>query len=71
MDSKSSDLNLPFHFEGVQFKHWRQKMLFYLTTKKIVTIITTEKSILPKDPIAKQITTLRNGLKKISFAKII
>ena len=46
-------------------------MLFYLTTKKIVTIITTEKSILPKDPIAKQITTLGNGLKKISFAKII
>ena len=59
MDYESSDLNLPFRFESVQFKRWRQKkMLFYLTTKNITTIITTEKSVLPEDSIAEQTVAL-------------
>ena len=38
-------------------------MLFYLTTKKIATIITTEKPVLPEDPIAEQIATLKKWTK--------
>jgi hypothetical protein len=58
MDSKSSDLNRPFRFEGVQFKRWKQKMLFYLTTKKLATIVNTEKLVLPENPTAEQTAAL-------------
>ncbi|KAL5857551.1 hypothetical protein ACOSQ3_005009 [Xanthoceras sorbifolium] len=30
----TTNLNKPFRFEGIHFKIWRQKMLFFLTTKK-------------------------------------
>ncbi|KAL5857516.1 hypothetical protein ACOSQ3_004974 [Xanthoceras sorbifolium] len=46
----STDLNKPFHFEGIHFKRWRQKMLFFLTIKKVAYILTTEKSILSLPP---------------------
>ena len=58
MDSKSSDLNRPFRFEGVQFKRWKQKMLFYLTTKKLATIVNTEKLVLPENPTTEQTAAL-------------
>ncbi|KAL5763025.1 hypothetical protein ACOSP7_019289 [Xanthoceras sorbifolium] len=46
----STDLNKPFHFEEIPFKRWRQKMLFFLTTKKIAYVFTTEKPIMPLPP---------------------
>ena len=48
-----------------------KKMFFYLTTKNIANIITTKKPVLPEDPNTEHTVALRNGLKTISFAKII
>ncbi|KAL5756461.1 hypothetical protein ACOSQ2_021207 [Xanthoceras sorbifolium] len=42
----SIDLNKPFCFEGIHFKRWRQKILFFLTIKKVAYVLTTEKPIL-------------------------
>ena len=44
------DLNKPFRFEGLHFKRWRQKMLFFLTMKKVVYALTTEKPIQSTPP---------------------
>ncbi|KAL5818316.1 hypothetical protein ACOSQ4_022158 [Xanthoceras sorbifolium] len=43
----STDLNKPFRFEGIHFKKWRQKMLFFLTIKNVAYVLTTEKPIIP------------------------
>ena len=51
---KPVDLNKPFHFEGLHFKRWRQKMLFYLTTKKITYVLTTIKPILLAPPAGEE-----------------
>ena len=45
-------------------------MLFYLTTKKLATIVNTEKLVLPKNPTTEQ-TAVLNELHMILFAKII
>ncbi|MCI77863.1 hypothetical protein A2U01_0099133, partial [Trifolium medium] len=29
----------PFKFEGLHFKHWQQKMYFFLTLKKVVYVL--------------------------------
>ncbi|KAB2632554.1 hypothetical protein D8674_028801 [Pyrus ussuriensis x Pyrus communis] len=38
------DLNKPSKFKGLHFKRWRQKMLFFLTTKKIEPTIAQTKA---------------------------
>ncbi|KAB2606518.1 hypothetical protein D8674_006235 [Pyrus ussuriensis x Pyrus communis] len=38
------DLNKPSKFEGLHFKRWRQKMLVFLTTKKLASFCTTTKA---------------------------
>ncbi|KAL5806367.1 hypothetical protein ACOSQ4_029100 [Xanthoceras sorbifolium] len=48
----TTDPNKPFHFEGIHFKRWRQKILFFLTTKKVAYVLTIEKPILPLPPVA-------------------
>ena len=37
-----------FRFEGLHFKRWRQKILFYLTMKKAAFVLTAVKSIVPE-----------------------
>ncbi|XP_065873301.1 uncharacterized protein [Euphorbia lathyris] len=44
-----AEINKPFRFEGAHFRRWRQKMLFYLTTKKVASVLTSEKPIVPED----------------------
>jgi hypothetical protein len=31
----------PFKFEGLHFNRWQQKMLFFLTLKKVAKVLTT------------------------------
>ncbi|XP_050945529.1 uncharacterized protein LOC127150877 [Cucumis melo] len=58
-DLMSSDLNLPFRFEGAYFKRWKQKMLFFLTLKKVTTTCTVEKpKVSEKDPTKEQLKNL-------------
>ena len=40
----------PFRFEGLHFKRWRQKMEFFLTIKKVMAALTTDKPQLPNKP---------------------
>ena len=44
------DLNKPSKFTGLHFKRWRQKILFFLTTKKLASFCTTVKPTLLEEP---------------------
>ncbi|KAA0060458.1 uncharacterized protein E5676_scaffold119G00440 [Cucumis melo var. makuwa] len=58
-DLMSSDLNRLFRFEGAHFKRWKQKLLFFLTLKKVATACTTEKpKVSEKDPTEEQLKNL-------------
>ena len=46
--NKSPDLNKPFKFEGLHFKRWKQKVLFFFTTKKLAFFCTSDKPTEPK-----------------------
>jgi len=50
----AGDLNRPFRFEGAHFKRWSQKMLFFLTVKKVAHAATTKTPTLPEDPTDEQ-----------------
>ena len=57
-DLSSSDLNHPFLFEGENFKRWKQKMLFFLTLKKVATACTsTEQKISDSNPFEEKVKT--------------
>ncbi|CAL1359920.1 unnamed protein product [Linum trigynum] len=43
------DINRTFHFVGVNFRRWRQKMEFYLTTKKLSHCLTSMPVELPEE----------------------
>ncbi|PON99483.1 Zinc finger, CCHC-type, partial [Trema orientale] len=70
-DNKSVavDLNKPFRFEGLHFKRWRQKMLFYLTTKKVAYVCTSEKPILPAEPDERQTKEYESWVEKDFLCK--
>ncbi|XP_060963454.1 uncharacterized protein LOC133032979 [Cannabis sativa] len=46
----TADINKPFRFEGLHFKRWRQKMLFFLTMKKVAFVLTVLKPVLSETP---------------------
>ncbi|XP_073219682.1 uncharacterized protein [Cicer arietinum] len=61
--SFASDYNKPFRFEGSHFKRWQQKMLFFLTTKKLANVLKDDIPVVPeqgeqteKDKIAADLT---------------
>ncbi|XP_073222455.1 uncharacterized protein [Cicer arietinum] len=61
--SSASDYNKPFRFEGSHFKRWQQKMLFFLTTKKLANVLKDDIPVVPekgeqteKDKIAAELT---------------
>ncbi|CAL1388160.1 unnamed protein product [Linum trigynum] len=47
--SGAVDINRPFRFVGVNFRRWRQKMEFYLTTKKLAHCLTSMPVELPEE----------------------
>ena len=49
-DHTATDLNKHFHFEGLYFKRWRQKMLFFQTMKKVAFVLNSEKPKFPQEP---------------------
>ena len=46
----TADINKPFRFEGLHFKRWRQKMLFFLTMKKVAYVLTVLKPVVSETP---------------------
>ena len=43
----SGDLNKPFRLEGAHFKRWKQKMQFFLTVKKVHSVLSLRKPVIP------------------------
>ncbi|ONI14158.1 hypothetical protein PRUPE_4G265600 [Prunus persica] len=58
-NSITPDLNKPSKFEGLHFKRWRQKMLFYLTTKKLAFVCTSVKPYAFDNPTPEQTWALQ------------
>ncbi|XP_073222452.1 uncharacterized protein [Cicer arietinum] len=67
LGSSAYDHNKPFRFEGSHFKRWQQKMLFFLTTKKLATVLKDDIPVVPEegeqsanDKIAAELTQWEN-----------
>ena len=54
----------PFRFEGLHFKRWRQKMEFFLTMRKVVAVLTTDKPQLPEKPDETDADLMRDWTEK-------
>ncbi|ONK60644.1 uncharacterized protein A4U43_C08F21000 [Asparagus officinalis] len=65
----ANDLNKPFRFEGAHFKRWRQKMLFFLTTKKLADVCQDDKPELPVEPSDEQKKTLETWKENVFLCK--
>ena len=52
--------NKPFKFEGMHFKRWKSKMLFYITTKKVAYSVTTIKPTQVDPPSAENTKEIAN-----------
>ncbi|CAL1369645.1 unnamed protein product [Linum trigynum] len=48
-ESGAVDIKRPFRFVGVNFRRWRQKIEFYLTTKKLAHCLTSMPVELPEE----------------------
>ncbi|XP_073224880.1 uncharacterized protein [Cicer arietinum] len=46
--SFASNYNKPFQFEGSHFKRWQQKMMFFLTTKKLANVLKDDIPVVPE-----------------------
>ncbi|XP_073225602.1 uncharacterized protein [Cicer arietinum] len=84
LGSSASDHNKPFRFEGSHFKRWQQKMLFFLTTKKLANVLKDDIPVVPeegekseKDKIAvwdalkKKYDTVEAGVKKYVVSRYL
>ena len=58
--STDNNNNKPFKFEGMHFKRWKSKMLFYITTKKVAYSVTTIKPTQVDPPTAKNTKEIAN-----------
>ncbi|ONI21421.1 hypothetical protein PRUPE_2G065000 [Prunus persica] len=58
-NSFTPDPNKPSKFEGLHFKRWRQKMLFYPTTKKLASVCTSDKPYASDNPTPEQTWALQ------------
>ncbi|XP_038903587.1 uncharacterized protein LOC120090143 [Benincasa hispida] len=69
-DIMTSNLNRPFRFEGVNFKWWKQKTLFFLIVKKVADKCTRDKPIIPlEEPTEQQIKEAANWEEKDFLCK--
>ncbi|XP_073225603.1 uncharacterized protein [Cicer arietinum] len=84
LGSSASNHNKPFRFEGSHFKRWQQKMLFFLTTKKLANVLKDDIPVVPeegekseKDKIAvwdalkKKYDTKEAGVKKYAVSRYL
>lgn len=44
------DLNQPLRFQGLHFKRWKHKILFFITINKVTFVLNTAKSKLHTKP---------------------
>jgi len=58
----SGDLNKPFRFEGAHFKRWKQKMQFFLTVKKVHSVLSLRKPIIPDNADEAQIAYMNSEI---------
>ena len=65
--NKFLDLNKPFKFEGLHFKKWRQKMLFFFTTKKVASFCNMNKPAEPENPTMVQIRVIEIWVENVFF----
>ncbi|KEH39347.1 transmembrane protein, putative [Medicago truncatula] len=62
----ANDFNKPFLFTGSHFKRWQQKMLFFLTTKKVAYVL---KEAMPVAPTSSTPAGANNNVAAFAYGK--
>ena len=70
-DMMTLDLNRPLRFEGAHFKHWKQKMSFFLPLEKVATTCITNELTTPvENPTERRSETMLHGQSSTSYVRI-